>query len=192
MSSSDITKRALAEALKNLARARSFDRITIADICEACGVNRQTFYYHFSDKFALVTWIFERELIREFRENLTFENWDKKLCKLLETMKASRHFYQGVLTQSAFPWFQDDLFRSTRGLLLEIVTRVDENSAMRTDGINLLVDFYTYGVVGLILQWARTGMGDEPNILILKIQSLIIESRQFTLELFSALEKGEH
>ena len=52
------TKRALAASLKKLAAKKPLDKITVIDITEDCGVNRQTFYYHFQDIFDLVEWIF--------------------------------------------------------------------------------------------------------------------------------------
>ena len=43
------TKRALAETFKKLLSKRGLNKITVKDIVEDCGVNRQTFYYHFHD-----------------------------------------------------------------------------------------------------------------------------------------------
>ena len=44
----------LHEAMIALAGERSIDDITIADITARAGVNRSTFYQHFSDKGALL------------------------------------------------------------------------------------------------------------------------------------------
>ena len=62
MAASDITKKALAESLKALGAKKIFDKITVADITDYCGVNRQTFYYHFNDKYELLGWIYTQEL----------------------------------------------------------------------------------------------------------------------------------
>ena len=61
---SDITKKALASSLKDLLSKYKFNKITIKDITENCGVNRQTFYYHFKDKYDLVNWIYYTEFIK--------------------------------------------------------------------------------------------------------------------------------
>ena len=53
MSDSLITKKAIAGALKTVCKEKAFDKISIADITAACGLNRQTFYYHFQDKYEL-------------------------------------------------------------------------------------------------------------------------------------------
>ena len=49
MSDSLITKRALAKTLKELCQYRNFEKISINDLTNKCGLNRQTFYYHFQD-----------------------------------------------------------------------------------------------------------------------------------------------
>ena len=63
MADSNITKRALAAALKELMDEMSFDKITIVHICNKCEMNRKSFYYHFKDKYELVNWIYYTEFI---------------------------------------------------------------------------------------------------------------------------------
>lgn len=63
MADSNITKRALAMALKDLMREQPFEKINVAQICERCDINRKSFYYHFKDKYDLVNWIFDTEFI---------------------------------------------------------------------------------------------------------------------------------
>ena len=77
VSESLITKKALGEALKELMSERPFEKISIKDICDACGMNRNSFYYHFKDKQDLIIWIFDFEFIQkikplEFRDAFEF------------------------------------------------------------------------------------------------------------------------
>ena len=58
-----ITKRALADALKSLMSEMPFDKITVTQICDRCSMNRKSFYYHFKDKYDLVNWIFDTEIL---------------------------------------------------------------------------------------------------------------------------------
>ena len=60
---SQITKKALAQSLKNLLLKKPLNKITINDIADDCGINRMTFYYHFKDKYDLVNWIFYSEFM---------------------------------------------------------------------------------------------------------------------------------
>ncbi len=50
----DLTKKAIAEGLKELCHHKDFNKISVRDITEQCGLNRQTFYYHFQDKYELL------------------------------------------------------------------------------------------------------------------------------------------
>ena len=63
MADSGITKRALAEALKQLMEELPFSKISVADICEQCNMNRKSFYYHFKDKYDLLNWILDTEFL---------------------------------------------------------------------------------------------------------------------------------
>ena len=44
MAEANITKRAMAESLKLLTKEKSFDKISVGEITDKAGVNRQTFY----------------------------------------------------------------------------------------------------------------------------------------------------
>ncbi len=44
------TRKRLQEALFALARERGLDDVSVSDIAEHAGVNRSTFYQHYSDK----------------------------------------------------------------------------------------------------------------------------------------------
>lgn len=48
------TRQSLQEALLDLARDHALDEITVADLTERAGVNRSSFYQHYSDKETLL------------------------------------------------------------------------------------------------------------------------------------------
>lgn len=48
------TRRRLQEALFSLARERGIDDVSVSDIAERAGINRSTFYQHYSDKETLL------------------------------------------------------------------------------------------------------------------------------------------
>ena len=69
MAEAGVTKKVLAYALKSLMASRPLSKITVGDICEACDMNRKSFYYHFRDKYDLVNWIFYTEFFDEFHRD---------------------------------------------------------------------------------------------------------------------------
>lgn len=58
------TDELLSAALVKRLQEDSLDKISIRSITDECGLNRQTFYYHFRDIYDLVGWILKREAYR--------------------------------------------------------------------------------------------------------------------------------
>ena len=54
MANMNITKRVIREAFVELLNERALSKITVKDITDRCGINRNTFYYHYQDVPALV------------------------------------------------------------------------------------------------------------------------------------------
>ena len=77
MPDSSLTKRALAQAIKELMNEKPLVKISIADIVDRCQMNRQSFYYHFRDKYDLVNWIFYTELITELQNSSNKDEYEE-------------------------------------------------------------------------------------------------------------------
>ena len=97
MSDSFITKKAIASALKELCRTKPFEKISIADITSVCHLNRQTFYYHFQDKYELLSWIYYYEEFAGIAEGISFSNWSERIGQLLMTMRQEKSFFMNTI-----------------------------------------------------------------------------------------------
>ena len=53
-----ITKLWIAEKMRALLKQKPLEKIRVTEICQAAGIERPTFYYHFRDKYDLMAWIF--------------------------------------------------------------------------------------------------------------------------------------
>ena len=58
MSLRDRTKKLFADTLKDMLKEMPMEKVRINELCRRCGADRQTFYYHFRDKYDLVAWMF--------------------------------------------------------------------------------------------------------------------------------------
>jgi len=63
MANNLLTKTAIASCMKELMETKSFNKISVSDICRVCQINRKTFYYHFADKYELLNWIFQTDVV---------------------------------------------------------------------------------------------------------------------------------
>ena len=100
MAESEITKRAIADSLKELTKTKPFDKISVKDISEKCGINRQTFYYHFIDKFDLLEWIYQTELFDKYMADVDFNIWYDRIILVLEAMKEEKSFYVNTVNHT--------------------------------------------------------------------------------------------
>lgn len=83
MGSTD-TKLILAEALADLADEKLLTKISVSDIVSKVGINRKTFYYHFSDKSDLLIWLFRHDMASTLKqccaeEDLVYTNTGDEL-----------------------------------------------------------------------------------------------------------------
>jgi AcrR family transcriptional regulator len=85
----DITKDALAEALRRLMLKRPVDRISVMDIVTLSGYSRKTFYNHFQNKEELLVWIFNEDVLDLARKYILCGN-------NAEHLKASVDYYDFV------------------------------------------------------------------------------------------------
>ena len=98
MADSNITKRALAAALKELMEQKPFSKINVAEICEKCGMNRKSFYYHFKDKYDLVNWIFDMDFAKVLEAHSKDEYFTWPFLEALcECFYENRCFYRKAL-----------------------------------------------------------------------------------------------
>ena len=74
---SNLTKKALRETMIKALNERPLDKIKVKELVEECGVNRNTFYYHYKDIYELLADIFETET-EEIAETLKNDdgNWE--------------------------------------------------------------------------------------------------------------------
>ena len=66
----DMTKRLIADGFKALMLRYPFEKISIMMITNEAGIRRPSFYNHFQDKYDLLAWIVETDVIAPAGEPL--------------------------------------------------------------------------------------------------------------------------
>lgn len=181
MPNSIITKKAFADGIKELMKKKSFEKISVSDITQACGLTRQTFYYHFQDKYELVNWIYYNEVITVVTKDRTFENWSDGFYDMLSIMKNEQHFYENALKISGQNSFQDYLFLVSRELLLELIGMITIGKEIDEADRAFIAEFFSFGIVGVISNWAKEGMKETPKALTEHLKHLVEDSKQFAV-----------
>ena len=150
----------LAESLKELAVTRPIDKITIKEITDRAGVIRPTFYNHFQDKYELLEWIVEKELMEPamplfdngmMREGITF---------VLTTMDREQAFYSKAAKLEGQNSFPEILKKKVSLVLLHYLDteKMKEKAPYPWMTPELVVDFYAQSICYVAIAWARSGM----------------------------------
>ena len=179
MSDSLITKNAIAKSIKELMKKKNLQKISVADIVQNCGINRQTFYYHFKDKYDLINWIFYSEVVVSVTGQKRYGDWSEAMLNVLNVMKEEQEFYTGALNLTGQNAFQNYFFEVTKALVREIIDTLAEGRNMEEKDQNFIADVYTYGLVGTVMEWARGGMKEPPRELVGRLKYFIDDSKRF-------------
>lgn len=174
------TENSISDAFKKLMSVKAFEKISVSDITDLCDIHRQTFYYHFSDKYELLNTVVYNELIMPLINDFKLDNMYEKLENLFATMKAEKGFYQSV-----FKIYAGELFNLISKLIAEEFVPVFQN-IQHSSGIHvndeaenkLFAEFFSYGIAGIACEWALDGMKEEPRIIVQRIFGIISSCKQ--------------
>lgn len=124
---SEITKRAFASSLKKMLAKKPLEKIRIIDITEYCGVNRQTFYYHFKDIYDLLEWIFANEVVKKIEKETTIKNWQENFKYVLDYMLENKKFIIKTYNSLSRKTLLDFLFKQYNTIFIDIINDVSKN-----------------------------------------------------------------
>ena len=124
---SNITKIAMAQSLKRMLLIKDLDKITISDITNDCGINRQTFYYHFKDIYDLLEWIFTNEVVKKIEKETTIKNWQENFKYVLDYMLENKKFIIKTYNSLSRKTLLDFLFKQYNTIFIDIINDVSKN-----------------------------------------------------------------
>ena len=173
MAESEITKRAIADSLKELTKTKPFDKISVKDISEECGINRQTFYYHFIDKFNLLEWIYQTDLFEKYMADVDFSIWYERIILVLKAMKNEKTFYVNTVTHTE-NYIQRYMLDQAQVLFRKAIDKLDEHCRVDEEQRRFIAKFFAYGSCGMIFEWVSGGMQEEPEVLAGNMMKMLI------------------
>ncbi len=155
----------LADSFKELASHKSVERITIKEITDKAGVIRPTFYNHFEDKYHLLAWIVDQELIKPIIPPIQNGQFSEAMTQLFYIMQEEKAFYMHAAKmegQNSFRELIESRIRDAlrQGIDEKIAEKNPENPWMTPQH---LAGFYAQGVSYILLTWIESGMEISPE-----------------------------
>lgn len=153
----EATSYLLANGLKKLMlEGKAFDKITIRDITDKAGVIRPTFYNHFSDKYELLGWIFDQEVLAPSYALLKSRMMGEALEMVMRRIDADRVFYRmaaKVEGQNGFP----DMMRAAFFKWIMTATETLNWNSFPYDSVWLTREafarYYANSLVFVVIEW---------------------------------------
>lgn len=181
---SNTTKRALEASLKHLLLQKPLNKITIADIADDCGINRMTFYYHFKDIYDLIEWSCVEDATRALEGKHTYDTWQQGFLQIFEAVLANKPFIMNVYHSVSREQVELYLYKLTYHLMIAVVEEKAAGMTVRDADKTFIANFYKFAFVGLMLDWIKSGMKEEPQVIIDRLSTLIHGNIVSALEQF--------
>lgn len=170
---SNITKRALEASLKNLLLQKPLNKITVGDIANDCGINRMTFYYHFKDIYDLIEWSCVEDATKALEGKKTYDTWQEGFLNIFNAVLDNKPFIMNVYRSVSREQIEMYLYKLTYNLLIDVVNEKSVGMAVSDEDKKFIADFYKYAFVGIMLNWIRNDMKEEPKQIVDRISVLI-------------------
>ena len=175
-----LTEKALAASLKKLLEKKTLDKITVKDITDDCGVNRQTFYYHFHDIYDLIEWIFTEEAKR-YADGVDVDNWQEHIRNMMDKLLEDKKFILNTFYSINRRQLEQFLQKLARPRMEELVNNLAEGMHVSDEDLDFVVQIYTFGLVGILTEWLASGMSDDFSHMLDKFFLIVDGSIEHTL-----------
>lgn len=182
------TKEMLAESLMKLLARRTLDKITIQDIVDDCGYNRQTFYYHFHDIYDLIDWIFAaqtQELIEKCR---ACGSLDVGVEAVIAYMRENRRLILNILRSVNGEKLLDNLYRSAQSIVLSALENHPGVQELSSEYRELVAEGFKYALAGLLIDWMRAGIPEDRVSKVRTMKAVYIGALEYALDTVRGLQ----
>lgn len=174
----NFTKQAIKASFLKLLNEQPLNKISVRSIVEDCGINRNSFYYHYRDIPTLIEAIVKDEIDALVAAYPTIESLDECVDVAfrfaVENKRAVLHIYHSV---------NRDIYERYYLRLCEYVVTTYMDTAFGRDALapydrSVAIRFLKCELFGLSIEWIENGMNDDA-----------METIHYVIRLFRGLPK---
>jgi len=157
-----ITKRIFAEAICNLSKTKPIDKITVNEIVKYSNAGRQTFYYHFKDKYDLIRWMYQENVNQFFKLCDSNESFRGDMQKIYQHFAYNKQFYTKLIKMDGQESFMSIVFDNSCAFYKKsIVERFGQEEL--TDDLTFTIELSCYGHINMLKKWILSDMKIPPE-----------------------------
>lgn len=155
---SSFTQDAIKKSFLKLLNEKPFNKITVKDIVVDCGINRNSFYYHFTDIPSLLEEILldqTGELVQSQAEaGSIYECLITAIDFAIQNKTAVLHIYNSANREM----FEQYLNRVSERAVTDYIDTVSQNYKINKEDRSVLIMYYKCQLVGFVIDWLGNGM----------------------------------
>ena len=186
----NFTKRAIKESFWKLLNEQPLTQISVRKIVEECGINRNSFYYHFQDIPSLLEEIVmdaANALIQQYPSITSIDEGVEAAFRFtLDNKKAILHICNSVNRNI----YEQYLMRICEYVVTTYFDTVFEKDIVSKSNRDIMILFMKCELFGLSIDWINTGMQDDA---IEKLKHLLLLCNGLSSEMIKRCkENSEH
>ena len=154
------TQLKLAKSLKELMAHQPFEKLSVSDITNNCSLHRQTFYYHFEDKYELLDSLIvdlEKGLVKKLEENSSSTSAKSYYMKMIELffdhISENINVYAAIIKKNNNSIVMDMAYDA---IIKDVESHIDEYENIKTDiPTQIISKFYVSAVINVCLEYIK-------------------------------------
>lgn len=169
-------KNLLAEGLYLIMLQKSFDKITIKQICDKTGVIRGTFYNHFIDKYEALEYLTYYLLIKDNMKYMESKKYNELMYYTIQSIYENKDFFYKafqIVGQNNFESILENLYKK---IFIQVI---DENKLKiknLTVSKEFLSTYYANSFIFIIKNWINHGCTTSQEEIFYTLNFLLTKS----------------
>lgn len=151
-------KREIKNSFIKLLTERPISQITVKDIVEDCGVNRNSFYYHFQDIPSLLEEIIV-EMTAKVIENLPEEStFEEKVTAALEEINLDKRMIYHIYGSSNREFYEKQLMKICDYVTRTYICSRDYSEKVTSKDLEFVISYLKCELFGQLIDWLNHDM----------------------------------
>ena len=152
------TKQIICDAFLELLEREPVSRITVQNIVDKCGINRNTFYYHFADIPALAEYIVEQNTNDLIAQYPTADSIASAMTAIMDFAEQHRTIIRHITNSADRAQFEFHLWRVCEYGITEYGKVLFEADDISEEDKVIILDSYIDECFGMVMGWIRRDM----------------------------------
>ncbi|PNZ69384.1 TetR/AcrR family transcriptional regulator [Staphylococcus croceilyticus] len=182
------TRQAILTTFFELLQAKTFEQITIQDLCDKANVRRSTFYRHFNDKYDLLNYgiglmidHFRALYLPEINPDNPRRFFEKLIKDILQFIHENKAIVRSVINLNyygeVYSIFYDQIYEAVKKQI-----EFDKQSGQFYVDTTMYGQFLTGGILSVITNWLQQGQQQSIDKVTAEIVALICGAREIHLK----------